>query len=367
MSHSIGVPRSVLRAGVVGVGHLGKHHARIYGGIEGVRLSAISDTDPGRRADIALRTGARSFENYLEMIGHVDLVSVAVPTTYHRQVAVPFLEAGVNVLVEKPLAISVEDAKAICAAADSSGAILQVGHIERFNPAIREAKKVINDPRYVVADRISPYSFRSSDIGVVLDLMIHDLDIVLDLIDSPVSRIEAIGMPVMSPSEDIADARIHFENGALADLKSSRVSFKALRKFRVFQNASYLSIDYNERKIWAYRKKDMNFDASRIDPHTVDNAPALVMDKFLICDEYDMGGETDALTTELESFVGAVRGLHQPLVPGAHGLRAVEIAEEIQRQIHHYISQETDRAGLPMPEFLARSRFLTSPEITDAT
>jgi predicted dehydrogenase len=347
----------MLKAGVVGVGHLGRHHARIYTELKGVRLDSISDTDPGRRHDIATKTGTRAFADYKDMIGRVDVVSIVVPTSHHLAVAKPFIEAGVHVLVEKPLAATVEDAQAICDLAKEHKVTLQVGHIERFNPAIRTAEKIVNDPRYIVADRISPYSFRSGDIGVVLDLMIHDLDVILQLTPSNVTRVEALGLPVMSQAEDIADARLYFENGALADMKTSRVSFKRMRKIRFFQSDAYLSIDYNDRKIWVYRKKDMNFDASSIDPHSVDDPLKLIMDKYLSVEEISMGDESDALTMELKSFLDACRGFHAPVVPGEHGLRAVKVARTIQRQIHEYLIRESERVGVPIPAFIRNEQF----------
>jgi predicted dehydrogenase len=347
----------MLKAGVVGVGHLGRHHARIYTELDGVRLDSISDTDPGRRLEVATRTGSRAFADYKDMIGRIDLVSIVVPTSYHLEVTKPFIEAGIHVLVEKPLAATVEDAQAICDLADKHNVILQVGHIERFNPAILEAQKIVNDPRYVVADRIAPYSFRSGDIGVVLDLMIHDLDIILQLIPSAVKSVEALGLPVMSQAEDIADARIWFENGALADLKTSRVSFKRMRKIRFFQSDAYLSIDYNDRKIWVYRKKGKGFDASSIDPHSVEDPLKLIMDKYLTVEELSMGEESDALTMELSSFLDACRGYHPPAVTGEHGLRAVKVARIIQSQIHQYLIRESERVGVAIPDFIRNEQF----------
>lgn len=334
------------------MGHLGRHHARIYTELPGVKLDSIADTDPGRRFKIAMSTGARSFEDYHDMVDRVDLVSIVVPTSYHLKVALPFIEAGVNVLVEKPLAATEDEALKLCEAAKANNVVLQVGHIERFNPAIQAAAQVINDPRYVVADRIAPFTFRSVDIGVVHDLMIHDLDVILELLKSPVQRVEAVGIPVLSRSEDIADARLLFENGALADLKTSRVSFKSMRKIRFFQSDAYLSIDYTDRKVWVYRKKGMDFDASNFDPHMVDNPMSVIMDKYLSVEEFSMTGEKDALSTELASFLGACRGEHPPVVPGEHGYRAVKVACTIQKQIHEYILKETKRVGVKAPEFI---------------
>lgn len=351
----------MLRAGVVGVGHLGRHHARIYNTIEGVSLTAVADTDPRRRFEAAIRSGARSYEKPEDMIGRVDIVSIVVPTSHHLVVALPFIEAGVHVLIEKPLAPTGAEARALCAAAAEAGVVLQVGHIERFNPAIRAAEKIVSDPRYIVADRIAPYTFRSADIGVVLDLMVHDIDIILELTRSRVKRIESVGVPVMSAGEDIADARINFECGALADIRCSRVSFNRMRKIRFFQSDAYVSIDYNARKVWCYRKKAMDFDASTIDPHEVKDPMALVRDKYLSVQEFTMSEEVDALTQELRSFAEACRGEHPPVVPGEHGARAVEVAETIQSQIHDYIIGEARRSGMPIPDFLKHRSKPSSP------
>jgi len=183
----------------------------------------------------------------------------------------------------------------------------------------------------------------------VLDLMIHDLDIILELVPSELASVEAIGMPVLSTVEDLADARIHFANGALADLRTSRVSFNAMRKIRFFQSDAYVSLDYNTRVVRVYRKKGPDFDAASIDPHTVKDPLKLVMDRYIAVEEHQMGAEADALTMELQSFVDACRGLHPPVVPGSHGYRAVSAARAIQQQIDAYIRRETQRKGLALP------------------
>lgn len=355
-----------MRVGVVGIGHLGQHHARIYRSLPGVELAAVADTDPQRRFEVGTKLGVRAFEKWQDMIDRVDAVSVVVPTTGHREIALPFIEAGKHVLVEKPLAATVADAKAMVDAAKKKGTVLQVGHIERFNPAIRAAERFIEDPRYVVADRIAPPTFRSKDIGVVLDLMVHDLDIVLELagprpaspdefVKDPVLRLEALGIPVLSRSEDMADARITFTSGCVADLRASRISMKKMRKIRFFQRTAYVSIDYGARRVSVFRRskavEDELIDPTTIDPRTLGaDLQGFVFANLLETEEFAMDQGEDALTAELGSFIEACRGLHAPVVPGEHGLRAVAVALRIQAEIAGYVAKEARRLGMKMPD-----------------
>jgi predicted dehydrogenase len=353
-----------MRVGVVGTGHLGKHHARIYRNMPGVKLEAIADSDPARRLEVATLTGARAFADWRDLIGRVDAVSVVVPTTFHREVAIPLIEAGIHVLVEKPLASTADDARAIVEAARGKNTILQVGHIERFNPAIRQAERFIDDPRYVVADRLAPYSFRSKDIGVVLDLMVHDLDILLEFVKDPVARIEGLGIPVLSRSEDMADARITFAGGCVADLRASRISMKRMRKIRFFQRSAYVSIDYDARRVSVFRRskavEDETIDASLLDPRELEDPQGFVLAKLLEVEEFEMDKGEDALTAELGSFIEACRGEHAAVVPGEHGLRAVEAALKIQGEIASYVAREAKRAGIPIPD-MARAPLAIDP------
>jgi predicted dehydrogenase len=346
-----------MRVGVVGIGHLGQHHARIYRTLPGVELAAVADTDPQRRFEVGTRLGVRAFESWRDMIDRVDAVSVVVPTTFHREIALPFIEAGKHVLVEKPIAATVADAKALVDAARARGTVLQVGHIERFNPALRAAERFIEDPRYVVADRIAPPTFRSKDIGVVLDLMVHDLDILLEFVKDPVARLEALGIPVLSSTEDMADARITFANGCVADLRASRISMKKMRKIRFFQRTAYVSIDYDQRRVTVFRRSKAVEDAL-IDPTTIDprehgaDLQAFVFANLLEHEEFAMPQDQDALTAELTSFVEAARGEHAPVVPGEHGLRAVEVALRIQAEIGGYVEREARRLGMKLPDVI---------------
>ncbi|MGE0713673.1 MAG: Gfo/Idh/MocA family protein [Planctomycetota bacterium] len=341
-----------LRVGVVGTGPMGQGHVKHYSGLAGCELVAVVDQDPRRRADAALKSGARAFADPRELIGRVDAVSIATPTTSHRELACMFLEAGVHALVEKPMAESVEAAEAIIRAAESSGAVLQIGHIERFNPAFRAAKEVVSDPRYVIADRLSPYAFRSMDIGVVLDLMIHDLDIVLEFLDDEVVSLEAIGIPVLSKTEDMCDARLRFKGGAIADIRASRVSMKRMRKIRMFQRNAYLSIDYQANSISIFKKSPAyeqgELDPTKIDVTQLEDPYGFVFGQLLDVAEHSITS-SDALRDELQSFLAACRGEHPPEVTGAHGLRAVRLAEQIRQTVNTYLRKEADRAGLALP------------------
>jgi predicted dehydrogenase len=342
-----------VRVGVIGCGPMGQGHIKHYASLPGCDLVGVLDKLPERRFEASVKTGATAYSELEPMLEKVDAVSIASPTTTHRDLALKCMEAGVHVLVEKPLAQDATEAEEIVAAAEKHGVVLMVGHIERFNPAFAAAKEVVNDPRYVVADRLSPYSFRSQDIGVVLDLMIHDLDIILEFVAQDVTSLEAIGLPVISASEDMCDARLRFAGGALADVRASRVSLKRMRKFRLFQSDGYVSIDYNEKTITTFRKTE-EYRKGEIDPSTID--PALLEDPYgfvfgglLEVKEHSMV-EVDALRAELESFLGACRGEHPPLVPGSDGLRAVRLASRIQLDVAHFLSKESERAGIELPE-----------------
>jgi predicted dehydrogenase len=341
-----------LRVGVVGVGPMGQGHVKHYKSIAGCELAAISDMDPARRAETALKTGAMAFADPKDLIGRVDAVSIATPTVTHLELALRFIDAGVHVLVEKPMAASSREAEEIVDAARRKGVVLQVGHIERFNPAFKAAKEVVNDPRYIVSDRLSPYSFRSRDIGVVHDLMIHDLDIILEFMHDDVASLEAIGLPVLSHTEDMADARMRFMNGALADVRSSRVSMKKMRKIRLFQGDGYVSIDYGANTISIFRKSEA-FRSGAIDPQTLDPRDLedpfkFVFGQLLEVQEHSLTS-TDALRDQLTSFLEACRGEHPPVVPGEDGLRAVRLADRVQAEVQTYLAREAARAGIQLP------------------
>jgi predicted dehydrogenase len=299
-----------IRVGVVGVGHIGREHARVYGQLPGATLAGVFDLDAEAAARSARQHRCRAFGSVEEMLAAVDAVTVATPTVAHFTTAMQMLAAGKHVLIEKPITESPETARQLVQEARQRGLILQVGHIERFNPVLRALEERLTAPKFIEAHRLSPYPGRSTDIGVVLDLMIHDLDVVLHLVRSPIVNIDAVGVPVLSRGEDIANARIRFENGCVANLTTSRISPEKMRKIRVFQADTYLSLDYMNQAGELYRK-----DGDRITREKV----AIEKD--------------EPLKLELRSFVDCVRLRRDPVVSGAQGARALDIALEITDRI----------------------------------
>ena len=300
-----------MRVAVVGVGHLGKHHARILASLPGVELTAVVDTNQARAEEIAAANGTRALMRATSLIGKVDAVSIAVPTEQHLAVALPFLEAGTGVLVEKPMARSLEEADLMIAAAAKSGAVLAVGHTERFNPAVEVARPMLTDPRFIEVHRLGTFPERSLDIDVVFDLMIHDLDVVLSLVHSEVESIEAVGVPVLTGRVDIANARLRFANGCIANLTASRISRDRVRKIRFFQPAAYVSIDYGAQKVEMYRL--VKGEGPK---------PSIEGGEIPVTNE-------EPLKRELADFVDAVANKRAPHVDGAQGRRALEIATRI--------------------------------------
>ena len=306
----------VLRAAVVGVGHLGRHHARILSSVDGAALAAVVDVNEPRAREIAGACGgARPLTDFRGLAGQVDLVSIATPTETHAGIAAFFLERGVPVLVEKPLARSVAEADAIIAAAAKSGAALAVGHTERFNPAVAAARPAVQNPQFVEVHRLGTFPERSLDIDVVFDLMIHDLDLVLSMVQSEVVSIDAVGVPVLTDRFDIANARLHFASGCVANITASRISRDRTRKIRFFQRDAYISIDTGSKEAEVYRL--VRF---------ADRRPAIEGGKIPVPD-----GEP--LRNELQDFVDAVRFGRAPGVGGADGRRAVALAAEITERM----------------------------------
>ena len=306
---------NIAAAAVVGVGYLGKFHAEKYAASPKANLVAVVDTDEKRAQEIGAALGADVLTDYRALFGRVQCVSVAVPTRFHFQVAREFIEAGIDVLVEKPLTPDIAEARDLVAAARAKDVILQVGHLERFNPAIRRLEGVIKDPKFVECHRLAPFVERGTDVDVVLDLMIHDIDIIASLVRSPVERVEAVGVPVLTDKPDIANARIKFTSGCIANVTSSRVSIKRERKIRFFQPDAYISIDYDQRRAQIYHK------------------PAPGAGWLDIRAENIEIKDGDALADEIDSFLDCVRTRTLPLVGGAEGLRALEIASWISAQL----------------------------------
>ncbi len=299
------------RVAVVGVGYLGRHHARILSQLPDVELVRVVDINGARAAEIAAQTNSRPATTIEEIIGGVDAVTVATPTESHLAVARPFLEAGVPVLVEKPLARSVEEADQLIAAATRSGALLSVGHTERHNPAVSAASPVIANPRFVEIHRLGTFPERSLDIDVVFDLMIHDLDVVLSIVPSDVVGIDAVGVPVLTGRVDIANARLRFASGCIVNLTASRISRDRLRKLRLFQPDMYLSIDYAAQEVEVWRLLRSGAERPVIDGGKLE----------VVRDE--------PLKLELADFVDAVRTRRAPRVTATEGRRALALAEQI--------------------------------------
>ena len=306
---------NVIKVGVIGVGYLGKFHAEKYAASPKARLVAVADVDAARAKEIGAKVGAESVVDYRALLGQVQCVSIAVPTKYHYQVAGDFIEAGVDVLVEKPLTADIAEARELVERATKQQVILQVGHLERFNPAIRRLEGVVKEPKFVECHRLAPFIERGTDVNVVLDLMIHDIDVIASLVRSPVERVEAVGVPVLTDKPDIANARIKFANGCIANVTASRVSLKRERKVRFFQADAYISIDYDQRRAQIYHKPAPGAGWLDIRAENID-----ILDG-------------DALADEIDSFLDCVAARNAPLVGGEEALTALEIASMISRQL----------------------------------
>ena len=308
-----------LRVAVIGVGHLGRHHARILAAMDDVDLVAVVDIVAERAAEIAASAGTRALGDSRELLDQVDAVTVAVPTELHHEISMPFLERGVAVLIEKPLARSLEEADDLVAVARRTGAILATGQTERFNPAVAAVMPLVTSPRFIEVHRLGVFPDRSLDIDVVFDLMIHDLDIILALVKSDVVSIEAVGVPVLTPRYDIANARLRFATGCIANVTASRISRDRVRKIRFFQPDSYISIDYAAQEVEGWRL--VRQDGGR--PSIQGGSLPVQRD--------------EPLRRELADFVAAVRAKAQPMVDGAAGRRALALATDIARKMESVV------------------------------
>jgi predicted dehydrogenase len=300
---------------VIGAGYLGKFHAEKYSQSSKAELRAVVDIDPERARTVAANCRTRAVLDYQEILGEVRAVSIAVPTAAHHRVAADCLRRGIDVLVEKPMTVNIAEARELVDLAEARGAILQVGHLERFNPAIRKLEGIIKEPRFVECHRLAPFVERGTDVDVILDLMIHDIDVIASLVRAPVERVEAVGVPVLTDKPDIANARIKFANGCIANVTSSRVSLKRERKVRFFQPDAYISIDYDQRRAQIFYKPPPGAGWLDIRGETIEIK------------------EGDALADEIESFLDCVRSRELPLVGGVEGLHALEIAAMISAQL----------------------------------
>jgi len=300
-----------IRVAVIGVGALGRHHARILGELPEVELAGVADINESRAREIGGLVNVPWVTNPAEMLGRVDAVTIAVPTESHLSVALPFLQRGTAVLVEKPLARTLSEAQQIIDAAAASGAVLAVGHTERFNPAVEAVRPLVDHPRFIEVHRLGTFPDRSLDIDVVFDLMIHDLDVVLSIVASGIVGVEAVGVAVLTAKPDIANARLKFASGCIANITASRISKDRIRKIRIFQRDAYLSVDYAAQEVERWRLVKGN--GAR---------PAIEGGRLAVVQE-------EPLKRELADFVAAVREKRAPGVTGADGMRALELAQRI--------------------------------------
>ncbi len=315
----MGPPSKKLRVGVVGTGYLGTFHAQKYAAMPGVELVAVVDTDFPKARALARELSATAYRRPDEIHDLVDAVSIAVPTSLHHQVARGFLRRGIDVLIEKPITERIPDATELIRIADRKGCILQVGHLERFNTVWDAADPALREPMFIEAHRLGPFQGRGIDVDVVLDLMIHDIDIVLKYVRSPVREVYAAGVPVLSSNVDIANVRLHFENGAVANLTASRVSLKKTRKIRFFQPDLYVSVDYDAGKTQVIQRI----------PRGKTRPPK-------ITGEERIASPADSLNAELASFVRCVKTRTPPEVDGRQGRRALKVAMRILRRMRPY-------------------------------
>ena len=310
---------SKLKCAVIGAGYLGKFHAEKYASLKDCELVAVVDVNPEVAEQIAGQHGAEAMTDYQALLGKVDAVSIVVPTSLHHAVSRDFLNAGTHVLVEKPITVTVEEADDLIAIAKEKNVVLQVGHLERFNPAIRGLDETEDKPLFIESHRLSPFNPRANDVSVVLDLMIHDIDIILALVGSEVERIDASGTAVLTQGTDIANARITFKNGSVANVTASRISMKMERKMRMFRPCSYISVDFQNRVLIKHRTGDKEM---------FPGIPEIVTEESV----FEQG---DALLEEIKHFVNCIKTGENPLVPGEAGRKALATAIEITRFLKH--------------------------------
>ena len=317
-----------VRIGVVGAGALGFHHTRILRDVPGAALVGFHDSNTARAEKVSAELGVKSFESVEALLDNVEAVSVVVPTPYHFAVAAPALERGLHVLIEKPIAVTLEEADALLAIAKRTGAVVQTGHVERFNRAVRAALPYVDSPRFIESDRLAPFNPRGSDVAVVLDLMIHDIDLVRTFVGGHVSAVSAVGVPVLTPFVDIANARISFETGAVANITASRVSRERMRKLRIFQQSGYISLDLAAGTGEYYRlRRDVDLAALVRDAQGAQALESFV--ERIAIEAF----EGEPLRLELEAFVNAVAGEAPIAVTGEDGREALAVALTIVRDI----------------------------------
>lgn len=324
----------MLKAAVVGVGYLGTFHAEKFAASERSELVAVVDVNEERAKRVAERLGTQSLTDYRELVQlGVNCVSIAADTARHCEIATWFLEHGVDVLVEKPMAATLEEGRQLVETAKRCGRILQVGHLERFNPAFRAMQRILTRPHFFEARRISPFAGRGTDVDVVLDLMIHDIDIIAHLVGRPLESVDAIGVPVITENVDIANARLRFEGGAIANVTASRVSFKSERSMRIFQPDVYITLDYGNKKLKCFTKTPAS------EPGQL---PQIGHEEYSI-------EERDALYDQISSFLEVVESRGEPVVSGEDGLRALELAARIRRAFRESLDRFDSPPAIVIP------------------
>ncbi len=312
-----------IRVAVIGVGYLGRFHAEKYARMDNVRLAGVVDVEPSRAQKVAGELGTCAYTDYRQLQGAVDAVSIAVPTAAHYDVSRFFLSHDVDVLVEKPITTSLQQADELIQIAESRRRILQVGHLERFNPAVMALRDIVNKPMFIEAHRLSIYKGRSTDISVVLDLMIHDIDIIMTLVNSGIKSIHAAGAPVVCRQADIANARLEFDSGCVANVTASRISIKNQRKIRLFQQDAYISVDFAARDITIIGQAEDSGDGL---------IPGMDIRQLSF-------SEADALEDELAAYIQAVTTRQSPAVPGQAGRKALQVALDVMNQIDAAIAR----------------------------
>ena len=314
-----------IRVGVIGVGSLGQHHARVYASLPEAELVGVVDAVPEKAGEIAAKFGANAWSDYTELFGKVDAVSIAAPTTLHAEIGIHCLNEGIHVLAEKPIAHTLEAAENLINTARERDRILQIGHLERFNPAVVALREIVTRPRFFEAHRMGLFSPRSLDVDVILDLMIHDLDIISLLVPSAVEKITAVGIAILSNRIDIANARIQFTDGCVANITASRVSMEKIRKLRLFQKQEYISLDYTRQDLAVFNLKH----------HEGSPLPEIV-------NQVIEPEKKEPLALELISFLGAIRGEHHVACKGEEGLSALRLAMQIREQAESAQAREFD-------------------------
>jgi predicted dehydrogenase len=299
-----------VKVAVIGVGHVGRHHARLYAELAGVELVGVADIQTARAEENAAAYQTAPFTDYRDLFGKIDAASLAIPTVDHARVGVDLLEHGIDLLIEKPIASTLEQARALIDAATPNKRVLQIGHVERFNPVVAAARELATKPQFFEIHRLAAFSPRSLDIDVVLDLMIHDIDIVLSLVPAGIREVRAVGIPVLSEKADIANARVEFEDGCVANFTASRVSFEKTRKLRFFQPHDYISVDYTSQSGTMVSLRQGRVTEQKLDPP-----------------------KEEPLKLELAAFAECVRSRRTPLVRGEDGLRALQLALTINTAI----------------------------------